>query len=738
MRRCGISGVLAAVVLLCAHVASAQSITGAPPIPQPVLSTDQIFIFRGQAPVYSTEVGNLLASLAAGTVQSVSNTDHSLTISPTVGNVIASCTTATTSQKGCVSPDGSTITISGGVITAFGAVATTITVGTTNVASGVSGDLLFNNSGKLGNETLASLLDGPPAIGSVTPSAGAFSPLTVTGSFTATGLVTLPDLATQAANSVLGNATAGIASPTALAMTDCHVAGDAVLWTANTGFGCATGYSTAVGANPTATAGAAAVNGLSVNFMRADAAPAVAKATNAVFGIVEVDGTTITSSAGLISCTTATVAQSGCAKPDGTTITISGGVITAVGAVAASIGVGTTTISTGTPGSLLYDNGGVLGNETFAAACTNATGSAFGCVKLDGSTITANSGIISAVQSATGTPNVLRGTTLSQWYSGTGLGGAGGTITVGTSITWTAEGIACLETGATITASRVANPLTNPLSYYALKLAGATSNTDVACRFVIESFDAAAIAGQASVTFQLPIQNKTGGAITPTISTFYPTLQDGSVTGGGSWSGGTNADLTAQNLQTCNNNATCTLSYTFAVNPGANNGYEVVIHFGAITNTTSLTIGGGFDLRPTPGVATGLNNSPPPPDVYSTAFDAAWNQRFLEESYPNGVAAGNTASAGSTQLLVAVSTVGNPAGSYVRFASKKRATPTVTLFAPVTGTQGNIYDFVAGGNVTGNSASAGDSGFNWYGTPNAGTFANFGVHWIADARIAGG
>lgn len=44
------------------------------------------------------------------------------------------------------------------------------------------------------------------------------------------------------------------------------------------------------GANPTATAGPAAVNGSSPNFMRADAAPAVQKGTNSQFGLVECDG----------------------------------------------------------------------------------------------------------------------------------------------------------------------------------------------------------------------------------------------------------------------------------------------------------------------------------------------------------------------------------------------------------------------------------------------------------------
>lgn len=58
----------------------------------------------------------------------------------------------------------------------------------------------------------------------------------------------------------------------------------------------------------------------------------------------------------------------GVVKCDGTTITCASGVITAVGAAASDIAVGTTTVSSGTNGYLLYNNSGVLGNQTFTSA----------------------------------------------------------------------------------------------------------------------------------------------------------------------------------------------------------------------------------------------------------------------------------------------------------------------------------------------------------------------------------
>lgn len=62
----------------------------------------------------------------------------------------------------------------------------------------------------------------------------------------------------------------------------------------------AAGVGGAVGANPTATAKDTAVNGTAATFMRSDGAPAVQKGDSTNFGIVKVDGTTITSAAGVI------------------------------------------------------------------------------------------------------------------------------------------------------------------------------------------------------------------------------------------------------------------------------------------------------------------------------------------------------------------------------------------------------------------------------------------------------
>ena len=68
---------------------------------------------------------------------------------------------------------------------------------------------------------------------------------TFSGTVAGAGTHPLSVLATQAANTVVGNATASSASPTALAMTSCSTAASAVNWTTSTGFGCNTSVTAA-------------------------------------------------------------------------------------------------------------------------------------------------------------------------------------------------------------------------------------------------------------------------------------------------------------------------------------------------------------------------------------------------------------------------------------------------------------------------------------------------------------
>ena len=85
-------------------------------------------------------------------------------------------------------------------------------------------------------------------------------------------------------------------------------------------------------------------------------------ATGAAFGVMEGDASTITMTAGVASCTTATTSQLGCVKPDGTIITDTAGAITV----------------------------------------PKTSSSVFGVAEVDNTTITASAGVISAVSKISG------------------------------------------------------------------------------------------------------------------------------------------------------------------------------------------------------------------------------------------------------------------------------------------------------------------------------------------------
>lgn len=177
-------------------------------------------------------------------------------------------------------------------------------------------------------------------------------------------------------------------------------------------------------ANPTATAGPTAVNGSANTYMRSDAAPAIQKASDTQFGIVEVDGTTITASGGRITAVVPTSAnptatagptavngtsnqwmradaspaiqlgtsgQKGIVQVDGTTITATAGVISATGS-----GGPTAANPTATAGPTAVNGSASTYMRSDAAPAVQVgSGSQKGILQVDGTSITAASGVIS-------------------------------------------------------------------------------------------------------------------------------------------------------------------------------------------------------------------------------------------------------------------------------------------------------------------------------------------------------
>jgi hypothetical protein len=93
----------------------------------------------------------------------------------------------------------------------------------------------FTASGSTGTTSTNLVFSTSPTIASPT-----FS-----GTVAGAGTIPLSVLATQATNTIVGNATSGTASPTALAIGSCSTAASALIWTTNTGFGCNTSITAA-------------------------------------------------------------------------------------------------------------------------------------------------------------------------------------------------------------------------------------------------------------------------------------------------------------------------------------------------------------------------------------------------------------------------------------------------------------------------------------------------------------
>lgn len=122
--------------------------------------------------------------------------------------------------------------------------------------SGTSNQIVFQSAGVTGtlswtpastNKTITL----PNGTTDFTATSGVVQQASSGAAFTVSS-VALSSLATQATNTVVGNATSGTAVPTALSMTSCSTAASAVIWTTNTGFGC----------NTSITAAAVAVGGI--------------------------------------------------------------------------------------------------------------------------------------------------------------------------------------------------------------------------------------------------------------------------------------------------------------------------------------------------------------------------------------------------------------------------------------------------------------------------------------------
>lgn len=227
--------------------------------------------------------------------------------------------------------------------------------------------------------------------------------------------------------------------------------------------------------------------------------------------------------------------------------------------------------------------------------------------------------------------NKFRNGTMDVWQRGTS-----GTITAG-SPAYTADGWIVDSTGANITWAQQSQ-LANGCSY-SLKITGAGSVTDTYVKQRIEGIIAQQLLSGGNVTIQAQITNNTGGVLTPTLTVNHASVFEnfGTIIN----------DISAVTLQSIVNASTGQIAYTFTPSASSGNGLEVIIDFGAILNSSSNSVNiFALDIRATPGVASGLNNSPPLPELRPIQAELAFCQRYYYQltASPNAAIATGWAS----------------------------------------------------------------------------------------------
>lgn len=316
--------------------------------------------------------------------------------------------------------------------------------------------------------------------------------------------------------------------------------------------------------------------------------------------------------------------------------------------------------------------------------------------------------------------NLLVNGTLDIWPTGTGP------MTVTQDGAYTAEGWIVTPTGASCTVQQ-AQGRTNGLTLNSLQLTGASGVTDIQCAQLIESYAAQQMAGQ-TVTVQAQIFNGTGGPITPTLTTWMARLQD-------NWGYSPFTDLNTTSLQSCPNNAWTQIAYTFTASSYAGTGYGLVFDFGNnFSNSGRYVRIGEVEIRVTPGVTTGLNSSPPVPEMRPIDVELARCQRYFQSSYDFGVAPGTITSAGAPSHVVENTFF--YAAIPITIPVKMRIGPTITLYSPGTGASGKIYNNNTATDIASGIYFTGESGFlPFVNNVSVSTGQSVSVHYTASARL---
>jgi hypothetical protein len=317
-----------------------------------------------------TQVATYINSLFSGDATVSSGGTITLaTVNSNVGSFgsSTSCITLTVNAKGLITAaSASTCAPAIGSVSGLG----------TGVAAA-----LADNIGSAGAPVVFNGAGGTPS--SITLTNGTGLPLsglsglgtgvgTFLGTPSSSNLLAALTTKTGTGNAVFGSAPTIDSLNATTAMTLAWITGSTQCLNVNSsgvisGTGAVCGGSGSSGANPTATAGPTAVNGSATTFLRSDGAPAIQLATSSQKGIVQVDGTSITASSGVISAVGAVSSVTG---GIGVTVSPTTGAVVVSAAVTARNNTATTdTITSTDKGSLVTES-----NASPVAAAITITG----------------------------------------------------------------------------------------------------------------------------------------------------------------------------------------------------------------------------------------------------------------------------------------------------------------------------------------------------------------------------
>jgi len=252
-------------------------------------------------------------------------------------------------------------------------------------------------------------------------------------------------------------------------------------------YSCAVPAGGVVGANPTATAGPTANDGVATTYMRSDASPAIQLGTNAVKGLVSGDSSTINCVAGVCSAVaggTGTVSSVSVTTANGVSGTVANPTTTpaislTLGAITPTT-VNGNTVPTASDTVVLLNAIQTLNNKTFIApalgtpasgVATNLTGTATS-LNIGGNAATATSASAAPLSGITGLGTGV-GTALAIASNTNGGPLLGSTASVAAGAIHVGSGSGTSPTGVNITGLVLGNGTSNPSAY-----GGATSCTN--------------------------------------------------------------------------------------------------------------------------------------------------------------------------------------------------------------------------------------------------------------------